>query len=91
MKRLLVVAFFFEIGFALLVVPWSSFWDRNYFAETLPPIRAFITNNFVRGAVSGLGLVNLFAGLGEVVSMLLARSMESTQAPTLSATRLTKD
>jgi hypothetical protein len=89
LKRLLVIAFFFEIGFALLVVPWSAFWDRNYFAEALPPIHIFITNNFVRGAVSGLGLINIFTGLGEIVAILLARNMES--APTLSTTRLTKD
>jgi hypothetical protein len=77
-RRLLFIAFFFEIGFALLVVPWSAFWDRNYFAESLPSIHAFITNNFVRGAVSGLGLVNIFAGLGEIVAILLARQMEGT-------------
>ena len=73
MKRLFVVAFFFEIGLALLVVPWSSFWDRNYFAETVPVIHAVITNNFVRGGVSGLGVINLMSGLGELISILLAR------------------
>ena len=90
MKRLFIVAFFFEIGFALLIVPWSTFWDRNYFAEAVPFIHAFITNNFVRGGVSGLGLVNIFAGLAEIISLLLARNMESTH-PALSPTRLTKD
>jgi hypothetical protein len=89
-KRLLLIAFFFEIGFALLVVPWSAFWDRNYFAEALPWIHPFITNNFVRGAVSGLGLVNIFTGLGEIVSILLARNMESPTTP-FTATPLTKD
>ncbi len=73
MKRLLIVAFFFEFGIALLVVPWSSFWDRNYFAETVPFIHTIIRNNFVRGAVSGLGLINLAAGLAELISILLAR------------------
>jgi len=72
-KRLFVVAFFFEIGFALLVVPWSSFWDRNYFAEAVPAIHTIITNNFVRGAVSGLGLINLISGLGELIAILMAR------------------
>ena len=76
MRRLIVIAFFFEIGGALLIVPWSAFWDRNYFAEAIPAIHALITNNFVRGAVSGLGLVNLGAGLAEVVSLLLGRGTE---------------
>jgi hypothetical protein len=90
-RRALFIAFFFEIGFALLVVPWSAFWDRNYFAEALPPIHVVITNNFVRGAVSGLGLINIFAGLGEIIAILLARNMESAGTPTLSRTSLTKD
>ncbi len=81
MKRLFIVAFFFEIGFALVVVPWSAFWDRNYFAEAVPAIHAFITNNFVRGAVSGLGVINLFAGLGELISILLARNTDTDATP----------
>jgi len=89
-KRTLFIAFFFEIGFALLVVPWSAFWDRNYFAEALPPVHAFITNNFVRGAVSGLGLINIVAGLGEIITVLIARNMESPTTP-FTAAPLTKD
>ena len=81
MKRLFIVAFFFEIGFALVVVPWSAFWDRNYFAEAVPAIHAFITNNFVRGAVSGLGVINLIAGLGELISILLARNTDTDATP----------
>lgn len=81
MKRLFVVAFFFEFGIALLVVPWSAFWDRNYFAEAVPVIHTIITNNFVRGGVSGLGLINLISGLGELVSILLARNTDTGAAP----------
>ena len=81
MKRLFVVAFFFEFGIALLVVPWSAFWDRNYFAEAVPLIHTIITNNFVRGGVSGLGLINLISGLGELVSILLARNTDTGAAP----------
>ena len=81
MKRLFIVAFFFEFGIALLVVPWSSFWDRNYFAESVPLIHTIIRNNFVRGAVSGLGLVNLASGLVELISLLLARNTDTDPAP----------
>ena len=81
MKRLFIIAFFFEFGIALLVVPWSSFWDRNYFAESVPLIHTIIRNNFVRGAVSGLGLVNLASGLVELISLLLARNTDTDPAP----------
>lgn len=77
LSRLLFVLFYLEVGFALLVVPWSMFWDRNYFAQTLPAVGSIITNDFVRGAVSGLGLVNIGVGIAELVAMLLARHHES--------------
>ena len=73
MIRLLLVAFFLEVGFALLLVPWSSFWDRNYFAESVPVLHAAITNDFVRGAVSGLGLLNVIAGVVELFSLFAAQ------------------
>ena len=76
MRRLLLVIFFFEIGLVLIVMPWLAFWDRNYFGQLAPPLGALITNNFVRGAVSGLGLINLSAGFVELVSIVLARSAD---------------
>lgn len=76
MRRLLLVVFFLEIGLVLIVVPWSAFWDRNYFAQLAPSLGALITNNFVRGAVSGLGLINVSAGVEEIVSIVLARSAD---------------
>ena len=76
MKRLLLIAFFLEFGFVLLVVPWSAYWDRNYFATVLPAVHDVITNNFVRGAVSGLGVLNVGAGIAELVSLLMARHVE---------------
>ena len=76
MIRLLLTAFFFEAGLVLLLVPWSAYWDRNYFLQSLPMVATFIGNDFVRGAVSGLGLVNLIAGLVEIWSFLSARHVD---------------
>lgn len=73
MNRWLLIAVFLEVGFVLLVAPWSRFWERNYFVESLPLVEALVTNLFVRGAVSGLGVLNLVAGLSELTSLLLAR------------------
>jgi hypothetical protein len=76
MKRLLFIAFFLEVGFVLIVVPWSAYWDRNYFAQALPVLHGFVTNNFVRGAVSGIGVINVAAGVSELVSLMLSRNVE---------------
>ena len=62
-----------EVGLLLLVIPWSVFWERNYFAEAIPFVHATVTNNFVRGAVSGLGLINVCVGLMELVSAVMSR------------------
>ena len=89
MKRLLVIGFFFEIGFVLIVVPWSAFWDRNYFALLLPQLETLITNNVFRGAISGLGLVNVLAGLADLVSLLAARP--SDRHASINPSPLTED
>ena len=68
MNRLLALAFIlfcFEIGLFLVFVPWSTLWDHNVILLYLP-VRGLLLNNFVRGAVSGLGVVDLCLGLGEL-------------------------
>jgi hypothetical protein len=74
MIRLLMVALFLEVGFVLLFVPWSAYWDRNYFVQALPLLRPLITSNFTRGAISGLGVINLAAGAVDLVSLFAARA-----------------
>ncbi|HEY6359492.1 MAG TPA: hypothetical protein VIX63_00240 [Vicinamibacterales bacterium] len=91
MSRLLLVALFLEVGFVLVVVPWSAFWDRNYFAESLPLVDAIISNNYVRGAVSGLGLINIAAGLVELFSLLVSRHVEHQPASSISPSHVTED
>lgn len=65
-SRLIFLAYFIEVGLVLLVVPWSPFWERNYFVQLWPAVEAVARNNLVRGAVSGLGIVNLWAAMSEV-------------------------
>lgn len=75
MMRLLLIVFFVEVGLVLAVVPWSTYWERNYFAGIVPVLHGVITNYFFRGAVSGLGLVNLAAAVAEVRALLAGRRM----------------
>jgi len=74
--RLLLTAFFLETGAVLVLAPWSQFWDRNYFAQWLPFIHTLMINNFVRGAVSGLGIVNMLAAVAEMHSFFAERRSE---------------
>ena len=77
MTRLLLAAFFVEAGLALILVPWSGYWERNYFAEAIPALQSAMMNDYVRGAVSGLGVVNVAAGLIELLSMFAAQRERS--------------
>jgi hypothetical protein len=77
-KRLLLVAYFIEVGLLLVLVPWSPFWERNYFLTALPALHEIVRNNYVRGGVSGLGVVNLLLGFNELASVLLARRRMET-------------
>jgi hypothetical protein len=76
---LLYIAFFFEVGLLLIVLPWSAFWDRNYFVAAWPAIRPLLTSNFCRGAVTGLGLVNLYAGFADLAVIFAARERRDAQ------------
>ena len=71
---LLLAALFVEVGIVLLIVPWSILWDRNYFIDAFPQLHALLTSNYVRGGVSGLGAVNVCAGIAELVAVFAARA-----------------
>jgi len=74
LSRLLFLAYFVEVGLVLLVVPWSPFWDRNYFLELWPALEQVTRSNLVRGAVSGLGVVNLWAAMAELATLFGLRA-----------------
>jgi hypothetical protein len=80
-RRLVYVAFFIEVGLLLLVLPWSAFWEHNYFAEAWPPLQPLLTNNFTRGAVTGLGLVNLGAGFVDLARVFSSRARGDVPVP----------
>ena len=71
-RRVLWVVLFLEVGILLTVVPWSTYWDRNYFTDGLPWLHRAMGNTFVRGAVSGLGLVNLVAAVVDACALAAA-------------------
>lgn len=73
-RRLVAVAYFVEVGLLLLVVPWTDFLQRNYFVQGWPVVRDIVANGFVKGAISGLGLLNLWAGLGEIAILFGVRT-----------------
>ena len=79
LARLLYAIFLFEIGLFLIIYPWLDAWPINRFAtfggETLATAtfadfwRQMWISPYFRGAVSGLGVVNIYISLLEVGAM----------------------
>lgn len=74
-------AYFLEAGFILAVAPWSAFWDHNRFAEARPALEAFLNTAYVRGGVTGIGVITALAGLAELGSLITSRSRRRDAGP----------
>jgi hypothetical protein len=63
---LLFVIVCFEVGVFLLVFPWLDYWGTNWIASLAPWMHGIWDSTYFRGALSGLGLVNIYISLAEV-------------------------
>jgi hypothetical protein len=66
MSAILFITFCLEIGFFLLIFPWTEFWESNYFAAFIPEWHRYWDNMYLRGAVSGIGILNLYISFMEM-------------------------
>ena len=63
----------FEVGVLLAILPWTSYWDDNFFLYFLtsklnaPSLVTFLQSGYARGAVTGLGLLNVLAGVRDII------------------------
>jgi hypothetical protein len=64
-QAVVFILFCLEMGIVLVLFPWSSMWDRNYFFTLAPRWAALFASSYVRGAVSGIGLVNVAIAVSE--------------------------
>ncbi len=63
----LLVVIMLEVGLLLLILPWSRNWNSNFWALRWPALWRYWVNPYLRGAISGLGLLNLWFGTEEIV------------------------
>jgi hypothetical protein len=70
LRRLGVLLFVFlcaTLGVMLMIVPWRPEWTENRLLLPYPTIRDLVLNGFVRGVVTGLGLLNVWMGFWEAI------------------------
>jgi hypothetical protein len=56
------------------MAPWTALWERNFFAGLLPWLGDWMANGYVRGGVTGIGLVTTVVGLRDLAGSFLHRS-----------------
>jgi hypothetical protein len=61
------------VGVVLAVLPWTTIWDANYLLQPLPQVRSWVLSGYLRGTVSGLGLVNIVLAIDEAHQHLRSR------------------
>jgi hypothetical protein len=66
MLALLIVLVCLELGLFLLVFPWTDYWTSNYFATFFPKYFWIWDSPYFKGAISGLGVVNLWICFSEI-------------------------
>jgi hypothetical protein len=66
--RALLVVVCFEMGALLLYLPWSDFWEKNFFLVHFPVLIRLLLHPAFRGAVSGLGILDILMALSFIGS-----------------------
>jgi hypothetical protein len=61
--RVPVLLVWLVLGLILIAVPWSDLWDTNYLFYQYPALGLLLKNPFLRGAISGLGFMNVLLAL----------------------------
>lgn len=56
------------VGTMLVLMPWGTGWDQNYFSGWTPGWYRIWVNPYFRGAVSGVGALNLYLVIADLVS-----------------------
>lgn len=63
--------FTLEVGLFLVIFPWmDDTWDLNYFNSVVPVLQAIWDDPYFRGALTGLGFVNIYIACLEVIRAL---------------------
>src|ERR1700680_961931 len=72
----LLVVILCIMGAILFYLPWTTIWEKNYFLSHFPSLMRILLHPAFRGAVSGLGLLDIFLA----IRMLGSETTPSTPA-----------
>jgi len=64
----MLVVLCFEMGALLLYLPWTTFWEQNYFLSHFPSLMPIALHPSFRGVVSGVGVLDILLAFGLIGS-----------------------
>ena len=67
LRALLLVTACATFGVLLIILPWTDKWTDNRLLLSVPALRPIVSNGFVRGLCSGLGILDLWLGFWEAI------------------------
>ena len=62
-----------EAGVFFLIVPWTRVWTLNPILHQNLVIALWVDNPFVRGFVSGFGVIHILIGIKDIIGINRAR------------------
>jgi hypothetical protein len=63
-----LVLFCVYLGILVAILPWwSRIWDHNGFFNAYPLLGKLMRNGAVKGFITGLGLLDIWVGISEVI------------------------
>src|SRR5207249_9907120 len=66
--RALLVVLAFEMGALLLYLPWTVYWEQNYFLSHYPSLIRIVVHPSFRVAVSGVVVLDILFAIGWMCS-----------------------
>jgi hypothetical protein len=61
--RVVLLLLWLALGVVLILLPWSDLWDVNYFLYQYPMLGFILKNSYLRGMISGLGVMDVMFAL----------------------------
>jgi hypothetical protein len=63
----ILVVFCFYVGLLMFLLPWTRYWNENHYLLSFSPIGRLMSSGITRGVVSGLGLLDVWIGISEII------------------------
>jgi len=68
LSLVVLVIFCFYVGGLLMLLPWwPRYWEQNGWLMSHPALDAVLQRGWVRGVISGIGMLDMWIGVSEMV------------------------